>query len=293
MPRPAPVALPSARHAKNLTPPRRQQAPDSLDLELKNSGSDNTQPSNTAATPTTPRISSFFDVGGLLGDTDPPASHRQHSIAVPQHRNFSRPTTPLRGASIAFTGAGGSRKGSDALLEDIGGLHPPDTAESESLPIQKERRMSLVDVLREAGPNFSPSLQQPHDRAGRSPPEIQDIGGLLSPNSARTRRPSTADKRDPSPADVLRQSEPNRAQYHSYTSNQMKGSSSEIQDVGGLLAYKPTQEHRRPSPSDTKGKSLVDVLRETAPSMPAKHPRHRKPEGETIDLQDVGGLLNP
>ena len=291
-PRLAPAALPSRRHATNLTPPPpRHHARADLRLELNSKPHEN-EASNATEVPTTPRSPSFFDVGGLLGYDERPRRPTQHSLSVPQYLNFSRPTTPLHSASMTASRAPGSRKGSDALLDDIGGLRPPSTAGSDNRPSSRERGISLINVLRETGPDSLSSSQPSFSSRKESPPEMQDIGGLLSPDTARTTRRSMSEKRGISLVDVLRETEPNILQDLPPTLTQSKESPPEIQDIGGLLSPKPNQ-RRRDSASDRRRESLVDVLRETGPSMPSKQqPPLYKPKDGAMGLQDVGGLLS-
>ncbi|KAL9128321.1 MAG: hypothetical protein Q9217_002976 [Psora testacea] len=288
-PRPAPVALPTERHAKNLTPaPRRQHAPEGLNLELKDSKPRDHQPLNATDIPTTPKTPSFFDVGGLLGDNEQPGGAKQHSITVPQPRDFSCPASLLQSAPVHASWTGGSRKGSDAFLEDIGGLLPAGSAVSENCSSPIERGVNLADVPRETGLQVVQLSQQTNERRREPPLEIQDIGGLLSSNPIQARRPSTSNKRGMSLSDELGKAEPDIERDSPSEYTPVKASPPEIQDVGGLLSAGLTQLPGRPSDSDMRDESLVHVLRETGPSIsPERRLPPRKLKNEPVGLQDV------
>ena len=143
--------------------------------------------------PSTPRGMSFFDVGGLLGENNSPRRPpKRHSTAVPQQQNINNSQSPLmaspnlqpRSASMAVPGAGsvGSRRGSHALLQDIGGLLSPAErqATATSRPTPNTRDSSLIDALQSTPPNTSSRNQSKPMRRQRGSLEIQDVGGLLS-----------------------------------------------------------------------------------------------------------------
>lgn len=132
IPRPAPMALPLASQARNVTPkvmlqdwnfPTRGSA-ETHETDLKAPEQD----TQTAAigpcevpNPTlTPRRMSFFDVGGLLEDVHAAPSPRYRSLSV-----FGVAALPPHAESIQPSASPASRhvrRGSHALLQDIGGL---------------------------------------------------------------------------------------------------------------------------------------------------------------------------
>ena len=290
-PRPAPIALPSSKHAKNLTPGPTEHPGSNADIskEMERPDALNGPQLATPEMPTTPRGPSFFDVGGLLGEDDRPSMNKPQSVAIPQYRNFSRPTSPLQSASVAAPQSSGSGRGSDYFLEDVGGLLSPSKAPPETLPSSNERGISLADVLRETGPIIP--RQRPHssEQRSESPPDIQDAGGLLSPSQP----PPMADKRDVSLVDVLRETGPT-SPYRSQSSSlaQRRRSPPEIQDIGGLLSPELDQRSTTPKYNGT-GISQADGSRQTAPGAPSRQRKAPKQSRtDPGDLQDVGGLLS-
>ena len=269
MPRPAPVALPSGTHANRVTPMLQQGAPsrEGPSLEVRREEA-------AGASPNSPRGASFFDVGGLLGADEAPTEPRQHSVAVgPHYRNFSRPGSPLRAASVAVMSEAAHPH--NPMLE--ASRHDDRLASSEETTeeISQEPNgngMSLIDVLREPGP-LTTAVQdrQPDSRRG-SPPEIQDAGGLLS--SAER---SSSSQQDMSLVDVLRQTGPTRTGYDP-APFQGGGTSPEIQDIGGLLSPKQDAKQGKRKPSHSGS------------SRNPNQSRNRKQD--TSDFQDVGGLLS-
>ena len=267
-PRPAPIALPSSKYAKNLTPgPTEHPGSEALsDKEQEKSGAPHELHLSSTGLPTTPRGPSFFDVGGLLGDDDHPTRSRQQSVTVPQYRNFSRPNSPIHSTSMTFPEPSGSAGSSSAFLADVGGLMSQNAGLSESRAAHAERGISLADVLRETGPNPPHPANQTSQQCKSSPPEIQDAGGLLSP----LQRPSTSDKRSISLKDVLRETGPDESSKHEPSSLiTHTNSTPEIQDIGGLLSLK--QGHSR-TPSVSNGEEVraandLSELGSNAPSL--------------------------
>ena len=265
-PRPAPIALPSGKHAKNLTPgPTERPGSEAiLDKEQEKPGISREQHLPSAGLPTTPKGPSFFDVGGLLGDDDHVTRSRHPSVALPEYRNFSRPNSPIYPTSMATLELSGSAGSSSAFLADVGGLISPNTLPPENRPAHAERSISLNDVLRETGPNSTHSPIQTSQQHKDSPPEIQDAGGLLSP----LQRLSTSDKRSISLKDVLRETGPTESTtYKSPSLAQKNNSPPEIQDIGGLLSPK---QDRSPihSASNDVSVSVAHDLPDLGPTAP-------------------------
>ncbi|KAM7216035.1 hypothetical protein V8F06_008613 [Rhypophila decipiens] len=128
----------------------------------------------------TPRRVSFFDYGGLLDDQA--GSNRQGS-------SFSNgPTTPNSVPSSAVqAGTGGLRRGSQALLQDLGVFLNPLSPLNHHQKTMKTRAKST--------PELEPVKQSAHEDADppppvqkkpeasapvRSEPVLMDIGGLLN-----------------------------------------------------------------------------------------------------------------
>ena len=187
VPRPAPIALPngsiiratpSAPIDRNWTFPNRSSVEtDGTDLKSPEILRD-LQSSSNAELPTTPRGMSFFDVGGLLGATDSP---RRQSTAIaqpPQDYPSSPNLFPYTSTTESPTVA---RRGSHALLQDIGGLlspSPPTTNYHRQTP--SAQTSDLIEALQTTPPGSStcPSATRPQRQ--RVPRALQDVGGLLS-----------------------------------------------------------------------------------------------------------------
>ena len=123
--RPAPIALPTSEQAHRVTP----AAPswnakdcDSLETDetdLKVQEIEHTPPTEEVAI-ITPRRVAFFDVGGLLGD--------DQAMPFPQRSDSSQRSIspaskfPAQNAQQEYTTLRSGRRGSHALLQDIGGL---------------------------------------------------------------------------------------------------------------------------------------------------------------------------
>ena len=117
---------------------------------------------------------------------------------------------------------------------------------------------------------------------------LEDVG-VLQTSSAN--RPGPHD-RTMSLADILRETESKNAQLRVSPSEQRRNTPPAIADAGGLLS--PPQ---RPSTSDSRYFSLVDVLRETGPDGTKQIPSKLPPDtiervDSPPDIQDIGGLLS-
>ncbi|KAH8656066.1 hypothetical protein BGZ60DRAFT_385063 [Tricladium varicosporioides] len=123
----------------------------------------------------TPRKVSFFDVGGLLDedqpqrvsssrttDTDGESSHQAYLHQQWEYENGLSPAPP--------------RKGSSALLHDLGGLLAPRKERSH----QGSRSYELQTILQEAPRSHAAesSLSSPLERQ-QTTLSLQDVGGLL------------------------------------------------------------------------------------------------------------------
>lgn len=128
--RPAPAVLPlisPSNHVempqKSWTFPGREGGDgDSDDDDLKITAiSSNDPPSPRDISILTPRRMSFFDVGGLLGDDAPPGRASSIAGSVPSSATYSA-TYSLRPLITGPSVRQRSRRGSHALVDDIGGL---------------------------------------------------------------------------------------------------------------------------------------------------------------------------
>jgi hypothetical protein len=156
------------------------------------------QRSNAPSSGGGPRRVSFFDVGGLLDDdsspTSPSPARRQSSTM--SSRAPSSPRSPHSPPSSAYpASAGGLRRGSQTLLQDIGGLLTPFRASKDHGSAGdgrgKERwggpGLSGTELRDMSSPAISPRTTErpsdppPYDRATRAddPNYLVDVGGLL------------------------------------------------------------------------------------------------------------------
>jgi hypothetical protein len=182
---PAPLAKLS-HDMNNWRFPRGQRSPgeqseDSL-LPLQATRSNNT---NTTNTPT-PRRVSFFDVGGLLGDDQSYSTRDRdrdsfqsnvdplspHSLLATQNYHKPRNTSHDLPTPTIPAGASGLRRGSQALIQDLGGLWSPFSTKSP------RSRGSPTGTELSTIPQHTrqPSWDTPDYRGG---PILSDPGGLL------------------------------------------------------------------------------------------------------------------
>lgn len=182
-PRFTPAPLANLTHdMNNWRFPRKQRSPgEQSDDSLQPLQATRSNTTNTTSTPT-PRRVSFFDVGGLLGDeqsynardrdgdsfqsnADPMSPH---SLLATHNYNKSHdlptPTIPA--------GATGLRRGSQALLQDLGGLWSPFSAKSPR-PKASPTGTELTTISQHTR---APSWDTPDYRGG---PILSDPGGLL------------------------------------------------------------------------------------------------------------------
>ncbi|KAJ5217774.1 uncharacterized protein N7469_011399 [Penicillium citrinum] len=147
--------------------------PDSLDIKVNPREYIQTNHSPRERPPTSPstlssRRVSFFDVGGLLNQDEPRA---EADTAVRPHTLIS--PNP---SSDEFTSQR-NRRGSRAFLEDLGVLSPRTT---RSMPPRAYTSPPVPDTISHTLPPYRPSSQVSLD----VDVELQDVGGLLSRNSA-------------------------------------------------------------------------------------------------------------
>ena len=180
-PRPAPIALPLEKDAKNLTPmPRHQESSEiTPQIMIHSAGPSSSQAKRQMEMPNTPTKAAFFDIGGLLADDKSPPRSRQQSVTGSQVPNFSRPTSPLNPNSGPLSRPTCVRTGSDTFLEDVGGLPSAGRPSSAERPSMSPRGLSLVDILRESNAEDVRPSERAHQSGRGTTPEIQDAGGLL------------------------------------------------------------------------------------------------------------------
>lgn len=142
---------------------------------------------------------SFFDYGGLLDDQNPTTTTTPNAargnLSSPSSSSSSTPsplTTKPPDRAVTASGSG-FRRGSSALLQDLGGfLAPPGsrTTRQSSRPKSVSRPLSPIRQGETRGEEAAPSSEPPPPepssaRAGRSSgsagqgPELMDVGGLL------------------------------------------------------------------------------------------------------------------
>jgi hypothetical protein len=180
-PRPAPMAvagnLPVVRgHRAGVSkdwqfPGGRSESSDEIDLMKIHDGGHSPGDVSSMATP---RKVSFFDVGGLLDedqprrvsssrttrttDTDGESSSQGPLFSTWSHENGLSPAPP--------------RKGSSALLQDIGGLLGPRRN-------QQPRSYELQTILQESSNTPTESRNQGTIERQQTTLSLQDVGGLL------------------------------------------------------------------------------------------------------------------
>lgn len=138
-----------------------------------------------------PRRVSFFDVGGLLDDDSPSSPstvRRQSTMSSRDHLSSHKPHSPP--ATALPASASGFRRGSQALLQDIGGLLPFKSSKGQDTePRGKEREGSISSgtELQDLSPAISPRTTMhpvdppPYENEGRpgDSNHLMDAGGLL------------------------------------------------------------------------------------------------------------------
>ena len=129
--------------------------------------------SNSSATP---RRVSFFDVGGLLAESDDRSTLRRDS-----YLSSVDPLSPHSAPSPTIpAGASGFRRGSQALLQDLGGLIGPfnKTPSKDSGGSRGKNGTELQPIPRESP--YESYYDSPPGGGGVGP-DLMDVGGLLSP----------------------------------------------------------------------------------------------------------------
>ena len=164
----------------------------------------------------THRRVAFFDYGGLLDD-QPLPNRRPSSLSSDQS---GVPPTAVPKPAVPASGTG-FRRGSAALLKDVGGfLAPPSFnfarprartdsgGELPSFDLARPRARTnsggdhprSVPPARKEGPKSTPP--PPSGAAKKEPPQLMDVGGLLTPESTPPPPPSGAAEEEPQLMDV-------------------------------------------------------------------------------------------
>jgi hypothetical protein len=166
-PVPAPVAQDFGADLTRFGLPKRQRstAEQSDDSLLTRD-----QMRNGPGLSTPPRRLSFFDVGGLLGDsaTSSTTQHRPDSLSTIEAPSIhSAPSASLPASSTGF------RRGSTALLQDLGGLLGP--LNSKPPKTTKTRTRAATELQTIPQSHYEP----PYNGHTKSDPVLMDPGGLL------------------------------------------------------------------------------------------------------------------
>lgn len=182
-PRPAPMAIPLASQANNLTPSvgnedwasQEQSSVETDEMDTKQGHKDVDNASQSKKNPPPRRRLSFFDVGGLLDDNSvaSPPCYRASTWQSPG----SSSRFPPRTEADEFT-VHRNRQGKNALLQDIGGLltsEPAAPNRRQKSSVKDSSRPTPPSVRREKGV-VKPKKAAEENRA----PSLNDAGGLLS-----------------------------------------------------------------------------------------------------------------
>lgn len=138
--------------------------------------------SSIRSTSTAARKVSFFDYGGLLDDQPGPTSRRGSRMSgdqpAPPAAAPPEPTVPA--------GASGFRRGSAALLQDLGGfLIPPSSKPTKSTKAAKPAKPNKADngpavqPIQKSRPGPASAPASYSGGPGNPEPQLMDIGGLL------------------------------------------------------------------------------------------------------------------
>ena len=288
-PRPAPAALPatSSPAARTKSPQRHDSEPRQLEGNSSSDSEDSLRKTMVAMRDPSPVPSpvpsskgtvSFFDVGGLLEDGTPSPATRSRSTTLTEIRHSGgtvsqdfAPSTPAQ-----------SRRGSRALLQDMGGLLTPSASRASS------------GMDRYAGRRQSDSHLHPPARHSRLPPSgilgpmlerretqqsLQDAGGLLGgapdPRSTSLLRALSDSTDVPMMTTALRSPRQEISEDYSF------------QDIGGLLA----EGHEPDASAAALQRATTRSQRQSAPQAIPASASH---EGgwDSLDIHDPGGLLS-
>ena len=280
----------SSRHDRpNGAPVARPILPDTADNSSTSDSSGDSLHKQRHPEPTAPsprRDMSFFDVGGLLETGVPDAS--------PERRR-SRVSTLVEGTvaqDFASTTPTQSRRGSRALLQDLGGLLTPTASrtsggadrhtgrrqsDSHIHPPSRHTRVAPAGVL------------GPHLERHETHHSLQDAGGLLfgipeSNSDVGYRRTMSDSNQIPPP----RRPSPRQRR------EQESGQQMELQDLGGILSDSREPDasasalHRTTSRSRSQRRKSHQLTPQNLPPPTLSPP---SPGWEGMEFGDAGGLL--
>jgi hypothetical protein len=123
----------------------------------------------------THRRVSFFDYGGLLDDQKPP--NQGESSTSSDHSGGSPTTVP---APALPASGNGFRRGSAALLQDLGGFLSP-TMSKQTKPKLKRRDTGEPSPPPQSKKGGSKPPSPQRDTASQGELQLMDVGGLLEP----------------------------------------------------------------------------------------------------------------
>jgi hypothetical protein len=176
-PRPAPMAIPLASHARNVTPTAGNQdwecqeksSVETKEFDAKDENEEVEGARDAKKKPPRRRLS-LFDVGGLLDDHRPVSPPCYPTATGHSQSTSSRMQPRTEGAESSVHH---NRLGRDALLQDIGGL-----LMSEPAPPERRHKSSFKDSSGLQGPaglEDKPTAVKRNDF-----PLLNDVGGLLA-----------------------------------------------------------------------------------------------------------------
>lgn len=121
----------------------------------------------------TPRRVSFFDVGGLLEESagTSSGSFRRESHSSSAEPGLSHVSSHVQPSPSLPASSGGFRRGSSALLQDLGGLLGPKTPSSSTRA--KHTNGTELHTIHQS------QHEQGYNMHGKPNPELKDPGGLL------------------------------------------------------------------------------------------------------------------
>lgn len=197
-PRPAPLALPPASHAKNLTPhvghsnwdfPTQRDETMTSNAVNSNGNTQKSGPSAGEAGLVTPRRTSFFDVGGLLENTEvSPRKRRDREHFVPEISPAPLPPDGPHAVSLEGSGFERYRRGDYSFMSDTGAPQP---MQNRSSPVVRNFSRPTSPTFH--SPQYTPAMPQssePHvhtqdprshrnTHSGEPDSGLRDVGGLL------------------------------------------------------------------------------------------------------------------
>ena len=284
IPRPAPVALPTAEQAHSVTPaapswafPHRNSLGSLDETELEKVQEDELHPSRKQATNmdldnATPRRMNFFDVGGLLETDDaamplpateavkrtltplPPKSPPPMPRAMSPESTFSFHSAQDFAAGPATPSARHSRRGSLALLQDIGGLLSDDKS---ALQTPRSRPSSSLVSPGQAPSALVSPIQQHYPLA-----PIDSNGTITSTKEVEMNRPDVL-----SPVSPITPTPPTAV----------------MKEVGGGAAVAPERVHSSNHSKAANGSAQIQPVMDVNSNQAAT---------STPELKDISGLLS-